>query len=124
MDSTVRILEGKARQQIEEMKWQQAIASTIRVTDTEAFLRFMSDSAKAIVQVVKIMAPQVTPRMTAQVPEKQIQKYYDSHCWLYPQEEQRKFKFVRFPLYQCTRYGDCNGNRQYPESPIGRSAYF
>jgi parvulin-like peptidyl-prolyl isomerase len=98
MDSTVRILEGKARQQIEEMKWQQGIAATVRVTDTEAFLRFMTDSAKAIVQVVKILAPGVTPDMTAHVPEKQIQQYYDSHSWLYPQEEQRKFKFVRFPL--------------------------
>jgi peptidyl-prolyl cis-trans isomerase D len=98
MDSTVRILEGKAKQQIEEMKWQQALASTILVTDTEAFLRFMTDSAKAIVQVVKIMAPQVSPDMTAHVPEKQIQQYYDTHSWLYPQEEQRKFKFVRFPF--------------------------
>ncbi len=103
MDSTVRILEGKARQEIEEMKWQQAVASTVRVTDTEAFLRFMSDSAKAIVQVVKIMAPEVTPEMVRQVPEQQIQKYYDTHSWLYPQEEQRKFKFIRFPLIPNAR---------------------
>jgi peptidyl-prolyl cis-trans isomerase D len=97
-DSGVRIMEASAREQIKQMKWQQAMASTIRVTDTEAFLRYMTDSAKAILQVIKIPAPQVTPQMTAQISDKEIQDYYDSHSWLYNQDEQRKFKFVRFPL--------------------------
>jgi peptidyl-prolyl cis-trans isomerase D len=97
-DSGVRLMEASARDQIKQMKWQQAMASTIRVTDTEAFLRYMSDSAKAIVQIVKILAPQVTPQMAAQVSDKEIQAYYDSHSWLYHQEEERKLKFVRFPL--------------------------
>ncbi len=97
-DSGVRLMEASARDQLRQMKWQQAMAATVRVTDTEAFIRYMTDSAKAIVQVIKIPAPQPTPQSISQVSEQEIQAYYDSHSWLYKQPEQRKFKFVRFPL--------------------------
>jgi peptidyl-prolyl cis-trans isomerase D len=97
-DSSVRLMEASAKDQIRQMKWQQAMAATIRITDTEAFIRYMTDSAKAIVQVIKMLAPPVTPQMASQVSPKEIQAYYDSHSWLYNQDEQRKFKFVRFPL--------------------------
>ncbi len=97
-DSITRSMEADARGQIRHMKWQQAMAATIRVTDTEAFLHYMTDSAKAILQVIKIPAPEVTPQMEHQVSEKDIQSYYDSHTWLYHQDEQRKLQFVRFPL--------------------------
>jgi len=97
-DSIVRGLEAQTRDQIRNMKWQQMMAGTVRVTDTEAFIRYMTDSAKAMVQVIKIMAPQPTPQMDAQVPPHEIQSYYDTHSWLYKQAEQRNFQFVGFPL--------------------------
>ena len=100
-DSAVRIMEGNARQQIQDMKWKQAMATTVRVTDTEAYIRYMTDSAKAILQVIKILPQTVSPN--APVPAKEIQAYYDSHSWMYQQEEQRKFKFVRFPLVPNAR---------------------
>ena len=103
-DSGVRLMEVSARDQIRQMKWQQAMAATIRITDTEAFIRYMNDSAKAIVQVIKILAPeQASPQMVAQVTAKDVQAYYDAHSWLYKQEEQRKFKFIRFPLVPNAR---------------------
>lgn len=102
-DSIVRGLEAETRDQIRSMKWQQAMAGTVRVTDSEAFLRYMTDSAKAILQVIKIPAPQVTMQMKAQVPASEIQAYYDSHSWLYKQDELRKFKFVGFPLIPNAR---------------------
>ena len=103
-DSGVRLMEVSARDQIRQMKWQQAMAATIRITDTEAFLRYMNDSAKAIVQVIKLLAPtQATPQMMTQVTDKDVQAYYDSHSWLYKVEEQRKFKFIRFPLIPNAR---------------------
>ena len=102
-DSGVRLMEVSAKDQIRQMKWQQAMAGTVLVTDTEAFLRYMTDSAKAVLQVIKIPAPPATPQMTSQVSINEIQAYYDSHSFLYKQEEQRKFKFVRFPLVPNAR---------------------
>ncbi len=101
-DSIVRVMEENARDQIRQMKWQQSMAATVRVTDTEAFLRYMSDSAKAIVQVIKIL-PQQNPQMGGSVSDQEIQSYYDTHSWLYPQPELRRFKFVRFPLIPNAR---------------------
>ncbi len=97
-DSTVRLMEAGAREQIQQMKWQQAMAATVRVTDTEAFIRYMTDSAKAILQVIKIVPMNSTPQGNDAVSPKELQTYYDSHSWMYQQEEQRKFTFVRFPL--------------------------
>ncbi len=97
-DSIVRNLEADYRTKLLHLKWQQAIVSTVRVTDSEAYTRFLTDSAKAILQIIKIPAPQVTPQMASQVSDKDIQAYYDAHTWLYKQDEQRKFKFVMFPL--------------------------
>jgi len=97
-DSTVRLMEGEAKEQILQLKWQQAMAGTVRVTDTEAFIKDMTDSAKAILQIIKLSAPQITPSMAAQISSQEIQTYYDSHSWLFNQPEQRGFKFVRFPL--------------------------
>ncbi len=97
-DSTVRLMEADARDQIRQMKWQQAMASTIRITDTEAFIRYMTDSAKAILQVIKLPVPQPSSQAIAQVSDQEIQSYYDSHSSLYHQDEMRKFKFIRFPL--------------------------
>ncbi|MFI5201248.1 MAG: SurA N-terminal domain-containing protein, partial [Candidatus Kapaibacterium sp.] len=102
-DSIVRGLESQTRDQIRNMKWQQMMAGTVRVTDSEAFIRYMTDSAKAMVQVIKIMAPAPTPQMEAQIPPSEIQSYYDTHSWLYKQEELRKFKFVGFPLIPNAR---------------------
>ena len=102
-DSIVRIMESQTRDQLLNMKWQQAMAGTVRVTDTEAYIRFMTDSAKAMLQVIKLAAPQVTPQMMAQVPESQIQAYYNTHKWMYHQDEVRKFKFVPFPLIPNAR---------------------
>ena len=102
-DSIVRSLEATTREQLRTMLWQQTMAGTVRVTDTEAYIRYMTDSAKAMLQVVRIMAPQVTPQAAAQVPPSEIQAYYDSHKWMFPQEELRKFKFVPFPLVPNAR---------------------
>ena len=102
-DSIVRGLESQTRDQIRNMKWQQMMAGTVRVTDTEAFIRYMTDSAKAMVQVIKFPAPQITPQMEAQVPPSEIQSYYDTHSWLYKQEALRKFQFVGFPLIPNAR---------------------
>jgi peptidyl-prolyl cis-trans isomerase D len=100
-DSLVRTIEADTRDQLLKYKWQQAMLSSARVTDTEAYLRFMSDSAKAIVQVVKFLAPSNIP--TSNVSDKEIQDYYNSHLWMYKQDEQRKFKFVTFPLFPNAR---------------------
>lgn len=102
-DSIVRNIEAQKREQIRDMKWQQMMAGTVRVTDTEAYIRYVTDSAKAMVQVIKISAPQPTPQMEAQVPASDIQSYYDTHSWAYKQDEQRKFKFVAFPLIPNAR---------------------
>jgi len=96
-DSLVRNMESEMRDQILKVKWQQAMVATIRVTDSEAYIRYMNDSAKAVLQVVKFMPPN-NPQFAASVTDKEIQEYYDSHSWMYKQEEQRKFKFVTFPL--------------------------
>ncbi|HEY3876587.1 MAG TPA: SurA N-terminal domain-containing protein [Candidatus Kapabacteria bacterium] len=101
-DSIVRLMEGDARQEIRNMKWQQYMASTCRVTDSEAFIRYLTDSAKAIVSVIKI-APQGGTPSGAQVSDQEIKAYYDAHTWLYPQDEKRKFQFVAFPLVPNSR---------------------
>ena len=102
-DSIVRGLEAQTRDQIRNMKWQQMMAGTVRVTDTEAFIRYMTDSAKAMVQVIKLMAPQPTPQMEAQVSPADIQAYYNTHKWFYQQPALRRFQFVGFPLVPDAR---------------------
>ncbi|GEM_PF-2300191 len=97
-DSIVRILEAQTRDNILHVKWQEAMVSTVRVTDTEAYIRFMTDSAKAMVQVIKFVPPQPTPQQISQVSQQDAQAYYDSHSWLYKRDDQRKFKFVAFPF--------------------------
>jgi peptidyl-prolyl cis-trans isomerase D len=100
-DSLVRTMEAETRDMLLKYKWQQAMVSSVRVTDTEAYLRYMTDSAKAFVQVVKFLAPANHP--AGNVTDKEIQDYYDSHSWMYKQAEQRKFKFVTFPLVPNAR---------------------
>ncbi len=102
-DSIVRVLEGNAREQLRTMLWQQAMAGTVRVTDTEAYIRFMTDSAKAMLQVIRLEPPQAAPSAAAQIPPADIQAYYNTHSWMYPQPEMRKFKFVVFPLVPNAR---------------------
>lgn len=97
-DSIVRSLEASTREQLRTMLWQQTMAGTVRVTDTEAHIRYLTDSAKAMLQIIRIMAPQVSPQAASQVAPSDVQAYYDSHKWMFPQEELRKFKFVPFPL--------------------------
>ena len=96
-DSIVRLMEVDAKDQILQMKWRQAMAATVRITDSEAYNRYLIDSAKAMVQVVKLVA-QPNPMQANQVSDKDIQAYYDSHQFLYHQDEHRKFQFVAFPL--------------------------
>lgn len=96
-DSIVRVMEEDARTQIRNLKWQQAMAVLCRATDTEAYIRFMTDSAKALTQIIKFPA-QETPQQSSQISPNDIQAYYDAHTWMYQQEEQRKFQFVRFLL--------------------------
>src|SRR5262249_10183582 len=75
-DSIVRSMEEGTRDQILHMKWQQAMVSTVRVTDSEAYHRYMNDSAKAFVQVVRIMAPQSNALHGAPT-QQELQAYYD-----------------------------------------------
>ncbi len=95
-DTIVRQLDQDVRDQLRHIKWQEVMISTIRVTDAEAKERYMVDSAKVLVQVVKIPAPPVPQDATKVVSDKELQDYYDAHSWQYKQEESRKFKFVVF----------------------------
>ncbi|HWF43780.1 MAG TPA: SurA N-terminal domain-containing protein [Candidatus Kapabacteria bacterium] len=96
-DSLVRQMETGTREQVLHYKWQAAMLSTIRVTDEEARVRFYQDSSKAMVQVVKFMPnPASEAAMQKQVTDKEIQDYYNSHTWMFKQDEERKFKFVSF----------------------------
>jgi peptidyl-prolyl cis-trans isomerase D len=102
-DSLVRQMEAGTRDQLTRYKWQAAMLSTIRVTDEEAHVRYYQDSAKAMVEVVKLLPQPVTPAMEKQVTDKEIQDYYDAHSWKYKQDEQRKYKIVMFPRNPTAR---------------------
>src|SRR2546422_553575 len=55
-DTIVRQMEIGIRDQLRRLKWQASIITAIRVTDAEAHERYYNDSAKAAVQVVRILA--------------------------------------------------------------------
>jgi len=96
-DSIVRGMENETREQVLHMKWQQAMVTSIRVTDEEARTRYVNDSAKAMIQAIRLL-PSMTADNNKQVTDQDIKEYYDSHGWKYHQDETRKFKFVSFPL--------------------------
>ena len=102
-DSLVRQMEAGTRDQLTRYKWQAAMLSTVRVTDEEAHVRYYQDSAKTMVEVVKLLPSPSTPAMEKQVSDKEIQDYYDAHSWMYKQEEQRKYKIVMFPRTPTAR---------------------
>ncbi|MDP4199404.1 MAG: SurA N-terminal domain-containing protein [Bacteroidota bacterium] len=95
-DTIVRTMEASVRDQLRRVKWQAAVISTIRVTDSEAYQRYINDSAKAAVQIVRLIAPQPTPEQLAKIPQKELEDYYTKHSYQYKQPERRKFKFVAF----------------------------
>ncbi len=95
-DTIVRTMETSVREQLRKVKWQAAVIATIRVTDADAFERYINDSAKASVQIVRLMAQQPTPAQLANVSQKAMEDYYNKHAYQYKQPEQRKFKFVAF----------------------------
>ena len=102
-DTIVRQLDQDVRDQLRHIKWQEVMISTIRATDNEAHNRYLVDSAKVLVQVVKMPAPPVAKDLTKVVSDKDVQDYYDSHLWRYKQDESRKFKFVVFRLLPNAR---------------------
>jgi peptidyl-prolyl cis-trans isomerase D len=102
-DTIVRQMETGVRDQLRRMKWQGAVITATRVDDADAKERYMVDSAKAQVQVVRLVAPTPTAVDIAKVSQQDLQAYYDAHKALYKQPERRKFQFVVFRLLPNAR---------------------
>jgi parvulin-like peptidyl-prolyl isomerase len=103
-DSLVRLMEAGVRDQLRILKWQMSMASYIQVTDDEMKDRFTNENAKATIDVLKVMPGQAELQQAAsQVTDQDIQKYYDAHKAEFKQPEQRKFKFVPFPIMPSPR---------------------
>lgn len=102
-DTIVRNMESGVRDQLRKMKWQAAVISSIRVDDEDARERYYNDSAKASVQIVRLIAPQPTPAELGKITQQDLQAYYDKHKFEYKQPEHRKFKFVVFRLQPNAR---------------------
>lgn len=103
-DSLVRLVESDVREQIKYQKWQESMASYVQVTDAELKERFSNENAKATIDVLKVMpGPAEIQQAMAQTTDADIQKYYDAHKWQYKVPEQRKMKFVPFPIQSSPR---------------------
>src|ERR1051325_9921752 len=102
-DTIVRQMEIGVRDQLRKMKWQEAIVSAVRVDDADVKDRYLVDSAKAQVQVVRLVPPTPTMQDMQNVSQADLQKYYDNHKYLFKQPEARKFKFVVFRLQANAR---------------------
>lgn len=103
-DSLVRLMETGIREQLRLRKWQESMENYVQVTDGEMKERFTNENAKATIQLLKIMPTAAElQQANAQVTDKDVQEYYDSHKYLYKQPEQRKFKFVPFQISPSPR---------------------
>jgi peptidyl-prolyl cis-trans isomerase D len=102
-DTLVRQMEAGVRDQLRKMKWQEAIVAAMRVDDEDVKDRYMVDSAKAEVQIVRLLAPTPSPQDISTVTPQELQAYYDKHKYQYKQPESRKFKFVVFRLMPNAR---------------------
>jgi peptidyl-prolyl cis-trans isomerase D len=96
-DSVVRKeLIDPMREQLLFQKWQNFISATVRVTDAELWERYNNNTAKANLQVIKVL-PTSSPReFLPKVADADIKTYYDAHLSQYKREESRKVKFVIF----------------------------
>ncbi len=95
-DTTVSNVAKTMREELKKQKLSNILQAALRTSRSDMWERYENSSAKATVELVKLMPTQSPREFIAKVTDDEIKKYYEDHPFLYKREEARKIKFVVF----------------------------